>query len=119
MERREKMTTQTTCADCGKRIKNLYQWEGRTLGIECWKKVALPAIEAEQAKREEERRLARQAKGEAIAAAFRAKNLAKITNSFKLSFIPSIIEQVEAGRLLSNRQMELCYSMFNQADWAR
>lgn len=108
-----------TCADCVRNLKRSYQWEGRTLGIECWKRIALPAIEAERAKREEDRRLARQAKGEAIASVLRGKDLSKITNSFKLDFIPSIIEQVTAGRLLSNRQIEICFSFFNQADWVR
>ena len=47
---------------------------------------------------------------------FRNKDMSKIKNNFKQDFIPSIIEQVESGQMLSNRQMELCNDMMNKKD---
>lgn len=110
---------QGKCSECGHKIKRSYFWGGRELGIECWKKIALPLILAERERRDEERQALRQAKGEEVAAVFRAKDLSRISNEFKLQFIPSIIEQVEQGRLLSNRQFDMCYEMFNGTDHAR
>lgn len=105
------------CENCGRKIKRAYTWEGKTYGIECWKKLALPVIEAERKLREEERYQTALAKSRAIIDVLKKKDMSKIRSPFKLQFIPSVIRQVEEGRPLSQRQREIAQEIFNQTDW--
>jgi hypothetical protein len=107
------------CAACGKRIKNVYTWDGKEYGRECWKVIALPAIE-EQRKRAEHKRLFEWNREASIMIeVLRAKDLRKIKNEFKLRVIPQLVEQFDRDGWLSKKQRNMALDWLNNRDMVR
>lgn len=104
------------CQACGHVIKNEYNWDGQILGIDCWKRIALPEIEKLREVKDQERKDQRLIKSRLIADTLAGKDFSKISSRFKLDFSASIIEQVNAGRMLSNKQIEIAVGFFNGKD---
>uniref|UniRef100_A0A6M3LBS3 Uncharacterized protein n=1 Tax=viral metagenome TaxID=1070528 RepID=A0A6M3LBS3_9ZZZZ len=105
------------CFHCGRPIKHPYYFKGNTLGIECWKKYALPFIlldkEQYHTKIENDRYLRNWCDIEVL----KQKDLSKITSQFKLDFIPSVIAQFNDKGFLSDKQRDIITGMWNGKDW--
>jgi hypothetical protein len=97
------------CQACNKPIKHVYTWGEQTLGIECWKKIALPEIQKERIARRKqyERRSWEQAF--ALVEALKAKDFTKIRSDFKIQFLNGLIEQFEEKGFISDKQKQMVY----------
>ena len=105
------------CENCNRPIKHPYYFDGHTYGIECWKIIALPAIEAKRATKQAEIDSERYLRAYCDIEVLKLKDTAKITSQFKLDFIPSVIDQFETKGFLSNKQREIITGMWNNKDW--
>jgi len=105
------------CSCCNRHIKHPYHWDGKVYGKQCWIKHCLPELEAIRAQQDDERLQKRIITSRIYQEVFKQKKVRGIKNEFKLKFIPSIINQVKKGRMLSNKQMDLCSRMFNDKDY--
>lgn len=97
------------CDNCNHSIKRSYIWNNQTLGIECWKKIALPEIERIRVEKYAVWQKAEYQKSFATVEALRLKDLSKIKSGFKIEFIKSVIAQFEAKGFLSLRQKEIIH----------
>lgn len=95
------------CENCNHSIKRVYTWNKQVLGIECWKKIALPEIERIRAERFAQWERVQYLKNFALVEALKLKDLSKIKSDFKLRFIASIIEQFETKGFISPKQKEI------------
>lgn len=95
------------CENCNHAIKRPYTWNNQVLGIECWKKIALPEIERIRAERFAQWQKAEYNKNFALVEALKLKDLSKIKSEFKIKFIASIIEQFETKGFISPKQKEI------------
>lgn len=99
--------TKTRCENCNHPIKHVYEWGGRKLGIECWKIVALPAIEAE---REANRELKLEQwfqEDHALIEALRAKDYSKIRSEFKVTFLHDLVDQFDEKGFITQKQKQM------------
>lgn len=97
------------CQACNRPIKYEYTWDGQTLGIECWKKIALPEIEKQRAAQREIWKRERWEEEYALVEAIKQKDFSKIRSEFKLKFLNSLVEQFEEKGYLSGRQKQIVY----------
>lgn len=101
--------TKTRCEGCNKPIKHVYEWNGQTLGIECWKQIALPALEAERAAQREMWAELRHVEDQALVETLRVKDYSKIRSEFKLTFLNGLVEQWDNDGFISFKQKEMVY----------
>lgn len=100
------------CTACGKKIIRYYFWDGKTYGIECWKRIALPEVE----RLRQERREAWQIKCRIMIEVMKAKDLSKVKNEFKKSFIGDMIQKFERDGVLTRKQYDLLVEWLNNKD---
>lgn len=101
------MITTTKCQECGRPIKRVLTWNGRELGIECWKKIAIPELEAQKQARREAWERERWEKSYALAEALRQKDFTKIKSEFKIKFLHELIEQFDEKGFISPKQEQM------------
>lgn len=92
------------CQNCNHSIKRAYTWNGQTLGIECWKKIALPEIESIRAEKWAAIQKAEWQKSYAIVEAIKQKDFSKIKSEFKINFLKSLVTQFEERGFISPSQ---------------
>ena len=105
------------CCNCGKSIKHPYHFDGKIYGIECWKQIALPQIEAKRQARYAEIKQEQYIYAKCHIEVLNLKDWSKITSRFKQSFSTSVIEQFETKGWLSNKQCDIISQFFNNKDW--
>lgn len=105
------------CVICNRPIKRPYYFDGETYGIECWKTHALPIIEKRKQDKYAEIDHGRYMRAFCEIEVLKLKDLSKITSNFKLTFIPSVIEQFEDKGFVSQKQSDIISDMFNNKDW--
>lgn len=108
MERTYLPTTKK-CEACNRRIKHDYNWKGQILGIECWKKIALPEIEKEREARRELWKRQRWEQEYALVEALKRKDFSKIRSEFKLNFLNDLVAQFEERGFISEKQKTMVY----------
>jgi hypothetical protein len=104
------------CAACGRPVKNPLTWNGKEYGIECWKKIAIPEIEAQREARKQARFDAHARQCHIAIEVLKHKDMSKIKNEWRRNFIASVIAQYEEKGFLSGRQLELIRKQYNAAD---
>lgn len=97
------------CEACNKRIKYDYWWNNQMLGIECWKKIALPEIEKQRQAAYQERKNLQWEQDYALAETLRVKDYSKIRSEFKLKFLNGLVEQWDEQGFISWKQKEMVY----------
>jgi hypothetical protein len=105
------------CTICGRSIKGNYTWKSEYYGKECWKKHALPELLAQQEKEDAENAEYEYLQAKCLIDVFRTKNLSRITNQFKLDFIPSIISQFDEKGFLTWKQNNIAYDILSNSDY--
>lgn len=105
------------CAKCGKLIKNQYFFRGAIYGKGCFKKYALPILEAEWEERRATREREKFLRQTALIEALKQKDLSRIRNNFVIGFIPSVIKYFEEHKYLSKKQDEIATGLLNKKDW--
>jgi hypothetical protein len=100
------------CSKCGKKMKNVYTWNGEIFGIECWKLVALPELnkQRELKNKEWDERKA------IVIEVVKNKDTSKITNDFKLKILKDIPKFYDENGFISKRQYDLLTDQFNNKD---
>lgn len=104
------------CVKCGRPISGKYHWKGELYGKECWKKFALPELLAERAAKDAEDAEYEFLSTQCLIKVLEAKNLSRISNQFKLEFIPSVIEQFHTKGYLTSRQWDIALDCLNGRD---
>lgn len=104
------------CAACGRPVKNTLTWNGKEYGIECWKKIAIPEIEAQREARKQARFDAHARRCQMAIEVLKHKDMSKIKNEWRRNFVASVIAQYEEKGFLSGRQLELIREQYNAAD---
>jgi len=105
------------CYHCGRSIKHPYYFKGNPLGVECWKKIALPLILADKEVYHAQIEAEKYLESWCDIQVLKLKDISKITNSFKLEFIPSVIAQFNDKGFVSPNQSRIITGMFNSKDW--
>jgi hypothetical protein len=100
------------CSKCGKKIKNIYTWNGEIFGIECWKQVALPELE----KQRELKYKDWNEKKAILVEVAKIKDTSKLSNEFKLNILTSIPKFFDENGFITNRQYDLLKEQFNNKD---
>lgn len=97
------------CQICNHSIKRTYTWNDRVMGIECWKKIALPEILRQREEKWAERKRAEWQKSFALVEAIKQKDFSKIKSEFKVKFLKSLVSQFEEKGFISEGQKEVVY----------
>ncbi len=100
------------CESCGRKIKNIYTWDGKIYGIECWKVIALPELEKQRQMKNKEWD---DKKVIAVEVA-RIKDLSKIKNEFKTKIIKNVIMYYDENKFITKKQYDLLTDQFNKQD---
>jgi hypothetical protein len=100
------------CSKCGKKIKNVYTWNGEVFGIECWKLVALPELmkQKEIKNKEWDERKA------IVVEVARHKDTSKIKNDFKVKILKDIPKFYDENGFISKKQYDILTDQFNNKD---
>lgn len=103
------------CEKCGKMVKavNVLTWGNRNYGKECWKKVALPEIEAKRKALQEQWEKEHYAETVLMVEVMK-KTLKTVRSAYKYEVLESMIQQFEEKDWLSPKQLKLAWKMFNQ-----
>ena len=88
------------------------------MGIECWKKIALPEIERKRQERWAAIEKQQWERGFALVEAIKQKDFSKITSTFKINFLNSLVTQFEDKGFISKKQHSMAFDMFNDKDHA-
>jgi hypothetical protein len=100
------------CSKCGKEIVNIYTWDGKIYGKECWKSIALPEIE-----KQKQRKIAEwDAKKSIAVEVAKIKDLTKVKNEYKKRIIKDIINFYNEKEFISLKQYNLLTDIFNKND---
>ena len=102
----------TKCTRCGREIKNVYIFDGESYGRSCFSTV----LEEYKSECKEEAFDKWSNKCDALITTLEQKDLSNISNSFKLDFIPSVIDQFRNKGRLSKKQYNLAEGMLNKSD---
>lgn len=105
------------CSVCGKQIKNQYYWKGALYGRTCWVKYALPELLEEQQIKDTARVEKQFLLDQCLIQVLAKKNLKRIKNSFKLQFIPSVIEQFQTRGYISQKQRYIALDLLSNKDF--
>lgn len=97
------------CDNCNYPIKRAYTWDSMTLGIDCWKKIALPEIMRMREEKWAQYKKDQWMKDYALVEAIKQKDFSKIKSEFKINFLKSLITQFEEKGFISPAQRELVY----------
>lgn len=100
------------CANCGKAIKRVLTWKGQNYGVECWKKIALPEIEAQRQAQWEEAEKAWHAECSLLVEAIDA-TLHMVKSDYKYSVLSNLSNHFKEKGWMSEKQYDFAYSLFN------
>jgi hypothetical protein len=106
------------CENCGRNIKNIYHFDGKVYGIECWKIIALPEIEKRRKAKFELIEKENYLKSSLYIQVLMLKDWSKITSSFKQNFATSVEKQFKDKGFLTWKQRDAISTwLFNGKDW--
>lgn len=117
------------CAECDNSIKNGYDWKGQILGIECFKKIAIPELTDAWVEEKKWETYEEVMKDYFLVETLKNKDLKRIKNQFKLDFIPSVIKFFETRGVITESQRDIVlgtgewngygydHGLFNNKDW--
>lgn len=100
------------CYKCGKSIKRVLTWKGKEYGVECWKKIALPELQAQRQAEWEEEEKAWHAECALLVEAIDA-TLHMVRSNYKYRVLANIADHFKEKGWISEKQYDFAWRQFN------